>query len=157
VLINEHVFDAMLAHSDKLALFGLTMTYSGHPVGAAVAREAIRIYEEDGIVARVREMESVLIGGLRERLASSAIVGEVRGRGLLAGVQLAAQKSPKLLFDPALKIGPRVGLVAEQHGLFVRAIGDVIAICPPLTISEAEIGMLIDRLAAAIHDVETTL
>lgn len=81
----------------------------------------------------------------------------MRGRGLLAGVQLVAKKTPKRFFDPALKIGPRVGLAAEQHGLFIRAIGEVIAICPPLTISEAEIGMLIDRLAAAIHDVETTL
>ncbi|MCO5144861.1 MAG: aminotransferase [Aquamicrobium sp.] len=157
VLINERVFGAMLEQSDRLALFGLTMTYSGHPVGTAVAREAIRIYEEDGIVERVRALEPVLLGGLRDRLAGSSIVGQIRGRGLLAGVQLVAGREPRRFFDPALKVGPRVGLAAERHGLFVRAIGDVIAICPPLTISGTEIGQLIERLAAAIDDVERTL
>lgn len=157
VFINERVYAAMLEQSDRLALFGLTMTYSGHPVGTAVAREAIRIYEDDGIVERVRALEPKLLDGLRKRLERSAIVGEVRGRGLLAGVQLVAGREPKRLLDPALKVGPRIAAAAEERGLFIRAIGDVIAICPPLTISEEEIAILVDRLASAIEQVEAEL
>jgi len=147
----------MLEQSDRLALFGLTMTYSGHPVGAAVAREAIRIYEEDGIVERVGKLEPVLQGALRDRLSGSAIIGEIRGRGLLAGVQLAADPATRCLFDPTLKVGPRIAAAAESHGLFIRAIGDIIAICPPLIISESEIETLAERLTLAIREVEATL
>lgn len=157
VLINERVYQAMLEQSDRLALFGLTMTYSGHPVGSAVAREAIRIYEEDGIVERVRALEPVLLGALRDGLAGSRIIGEIRGRGLLAGVQLAAEPAARRPFDPALKVGPRIAAAAEARGLFIRAIGDVIAICPPLIISQAEIGLLAERLALAVADVEPSL
>ena len=157
VMINERVYQAMLEQSDRLALFGLTMTYSGHPVGATVAREAIRIYEDDAIVERVQALEPVLLDGLRGRLEGSRIVGEVRGRGLLAGVQLVGCRDPKRLLDPALKVGPRIALAAENRGLFIRAIGDVIVICPPLTISEEEIAMLVERLASAIEQVEAEL
>lgn len=153
VLINDRVFDAMVAQSDKLALFGLTMTYSGHPVGAAVAREAIRIYEEDGIVERVRRLEPLFLDGLRRRLGGIDIVGQVRGRGLLAGVQLVETREPRRFFAPDRRIGPAVAVAAERNGLFVRAIGDTIALCPPLIIDEGEIEMLIDRLGRAVESV----
>jgi 4-aminobutyrate--pyruvate transaminase len=157
VLINERVFQAMVQQSERLPLFGLTMTYSGHPVGAAVAREAIRIYEDDDIVLRTRRMERLLLDGLSDRIGASPIAGQIRGRGLLAGVQLVADRNDRRFFDPALRVGPRVADAAENRGLFVRAIGDVIAICPPLPISEDELHMLIDRLARAIADVEAQL
>ncbi len=157
LLINERVYQAMLEQSDRLALFGLTMTYSGHPVGAAVAREAIRIYEDDGIVAHSRAMEAVLHERLTHHLARSRIVGQIRGRGLLAGVQLVEGRKPKRFFEPALKVGPRIAAAAEEHGLFIRAIGDIIAICPPLIICGDEIETLAHRLALAVADVEATL
>ncbi len=157
VLINERVYQAMLEQSDRLALFGLTMTYSGHPVGAAVAREAIRIYEDDGIVEHSRAMEPVLQDSLRRHLARFPIVGQIRGRGLLAGVQLVERREPKRFFDPARKVGPRIAAAAEGHGLFIRAIGDIIALCPPLIITADEIETLAQRLALAFADVEATL
>lgn len=157
VLVSERVYMAMLEQSDRLALFGLTMTYSGHPVGAAVAREAIRIYEEDGIVEHSRAMETVLHDSLRQHLSCSSIVGQIRGRGLLAGVQIVEQREPRRFFDPARKVGPRIASAAEGHGLFIRAIGDIIAICPPLVISVDEIDMLAQRLALAFAEVEATL
>ncbi|CAH1693508.1 Uncharacterized aminotransferase y4uB [Hyphomicrobiales bacterium] len=157
VLINERVYQAMLEQSDQLAVFGLTMTYSGHPVGTAVAREAIRIYEDDDVVAHARAMEAVLQDALRDHLAGSAIIGQIRGRGLLAGVQLVASREPRRFLDPALKVGPRIATAAEQQGLFIRAIGDIIAICPPLIITEVEIRTLAARLAFAVREVEATL
>ena len=157
LLINERVYQAMLEQSDRLALFGLTMTYSGHPVGAAVAREAIRIYEGDGIVTHSHAMEAVLHERLAHHLAGSRLVGQIRGRGLLAGVQLVESREPKRFFDPVLKVGPRIAAAAEERGLFIRAIGDIIAICPPLIISADEIEALAHRLALAVADVEATL
>lgn len=154
LLINERIFEAMASQSDKVGVFGLTMTYSGHPVAAAVALEALRIYEEEEIPLRVRRLEDRLIGGLRHALGGHPHVGEVRGRGLLAGVELTRDRTSRDFFPPEAGAGRAWAAAAEAEGLMVRAIGDTIAICPPLVISESEIDMLVERLAAALGRVE---
>jgi 4-aminobutyrate--pyruvate transaminase len=151
LLLNARVFEAMVDYSDRLGIFGLTLTYSGHPVAAAVAREAIAIYQGLELADRTRELEPVLLDGLRDRLGEHPNVGDIRGVGLLAGVQLVAKRDPFTPFDPEIKFGAKVAFLAEANGLIIRAIGDTIAICPPLVISEAEIQLLIDRLAQAIE------
>jgi 4-aminobutyrate--pyruvate transaminase len=151
LLLNARVFDAMVEYSDRLGIFGLTLTYSGHPVAAAVAREAIAIYEDLSLADRTKTLEPMLLDGLRRRLGSHPNVGDIRGVGLLAGVQLVAKRDPFTPFDPAAKFGAKVATLAEANGLIIRAIGDTIAICPPLVITEAEIGLLIERLSRAIE------
>jgi 4-aminobutyrate--pyruvate transaminase len=69
----------------------------------------------------------------------------------LAGVHLVAGCAPLEMFPSTTRFGARVAALAEENGLIVRAIGDTIAICPPLVINEQEIGMLIDRLSLAIE------
>lgn len=63
LMVNARVFDAIAAESDRIGVFGLSFTYSGHPVSAAVAREALRIYEDESIVDHVRDMEPHFLGG----------------------------------------------------------------------------------------------
>lgn len=157
LLLNARVFDAISEYSGRLGIFGLTFTYSGHPVAAAVAREAIAMYEELSIPDRTKALEPVLMSGLRRSLGSHPNVGDIRGVGLLAGVQLVARRDPLAMFDSAARFGPRVAALAETNGLIVRAIGDTIAICPPLVITEEEIGMLIDRLSRAIDQAAIEL
>jgi 4-aminobutyrate--pyruvate transaminase len=77
-------------------------------------------------------------------------VGDVRGRGLLAGVELMRNAEMRIPFDPALKVGPLCTRIAEEQGLIVRAIGDTIAFCPPLVISEAEIDEMLRRFRLAL-------
>ncbi|HET9903299.1 MAG TPA: aminotransferase [Xanthobacteraceae bacterium] len=151
VLVNERIFRAAVRQSDALGVFGLTLTYSGHPVSAAVAREAIRIYEEQDIPGRTRALEPVFFGALRT-LADHPLVGEVRGRGLIAGVELVRDKASHAAFDRAAGVGRACAEYAQAHGLIVRAIGDTIAICPPLVISEDEIGQLVAKLKAALDE-----
>jgi 4-aminobutyrate---pyruvate transaminase len=151
LLVNARIFEAMVRQSDELGMFGLTMTYCGHPVAAAVAREAIAIYEDEGIPARVRRLEGQFLGGLRQ-LERHPLVGDVRGRGLLAGVELMRDKATRASFDAKQRVGALCAQYAEQRGLIVRAIGDTIAFCPPLIISEEEIGELLTRFEAALDD-----
>jgi 4-aminobutyrate--pyruvate transaminase len=119
-------------------VFGLTFTYSGHPVSAKVASETLRIYEDENIIEHVTQMEPIFLGRLH-LLASHPLVGEVRGKGLLAGVELVANKDTKKAFDPKYGVGKYCADKAEEHGLIIRAIGDTIAFCPPLIITESEI------------------
>ncbi|NCF47746.1 MAG: aminotransferase class III-fold pyridoxal phosphate-dependent enzyme, partial [Alphaproteobacteria bacterium] len=94
LMINERVFGAISDESNEVGVFGLTFTYSGHPVSAKVASETLRIYEDENIVEHVTNMEPIFLGGLN-LLASHPLVGEVRGKGLLAGVELVANKDTK--------------------------------------------------------------
>jgi len=151
LMVNARVFDVISAESDRIGVFGLTFTYSGHPVSAAVAREALRIYEDDNIVDHVRAMEPHFLGGLH-KLADHPLVGEVRGKGLLAGIELVHDKSTGEAFDPAFQVGSYCAERAEEHGLILRAIGDTISFCPPLIINQSEIEELILRFQLALDD-----
>ena len=82
-------------------------TYSGHPVPAAVALETLKIYEERNIVGHVQKVGPVMQAGLRE-FADHPLVGEVRGVGLLAGVEMMADGANRQCFDPAAKVGPKM-------------------------------------------------
>jgi 4-aminobutyrate--pyruvate transaminase len=137
LMIGPKVYQAIERQSGELGLFGLTMTYSGHPVACAVALETLKIYEEARIVDHVRNLAPAFLGGL-QALSSHPQVKEVRGLGLLAGVELAPGQ------------GRECARLAEEEGLIVRAIGDTIAFCPPLVISTAEVDELHRRFTRAL-------
>jgi adenosylmethionine-8-amino-7-oxononanoate aminotransferase len=89
---------------------------------------------------------------LAEKLLDHPLVGEVRGKGLLAGVELVKDRDTGEAFDAADGVGPFCAARAEHHGLILRAIGDTIAFCPPLIIDRAEIGEMIARFRLALDD-----
>ncbi|HJS09536.1 MAG TPA: aminotransferase [Pirellulales bacterium] len=151
LLVNQRIFDAAASHSDQLGTFGLTLTYSGHPVSAAVAREALRLYEELDVAGRARTLEPLLLGGLRKFL-DHPLVGEVRGCGLLAGVELVRNKATRQPFERNANVGRMCADHAQRHGLIVRAIGDTITFCPPLVITEEEIAELLARFKVTLDD-----
>lgn len=137
LMIGPKVYQAIERQSAELGLFGLTMTYSGHPVASAVALETLKIYEEERIVEHVRDLGPAFLGGLHA-LSGHPEVKEVRGIGLLAGVELQAGQ------------GRDCARLAEEEGLIVRAIGDTIAFCPPLVISAGEVTELHQRFKRAL-------
>jgi len=151
VMISEPIYQAMVRQSEKIGTFGHGYTYSGHPVSAAVALETLKIYEERDIVSHVRTVAPHLQDGLR-RYRNHPLVGEVRGIGLIAGVEIVADKAAKTPFDPKLGIGGHVARFAQEHGLIVRAMGDSIGFSPPLIITSAELDDLVARFGKALDD-----
>jgi 4-aminobutyrate---pyruvate transaminase len=152
VMISEAIWQAMLAQSDKIGMFGHGFTYSGHPVATAVAVETMKIYDEIDIVGHVRGVAPALQDGLR-RLADHPLVGEVRGIGLIAAVEIVKNKATKVQFDPAVMVAAHVAKRAEAHGLIVRALtGDVIAFSPPLIINATEIEEMLEAFGLALDE-----
>ena len=151
VLISDQVYQVIADNSAKIGTFGHGYTYSGHPVAAAVALETLKIYEERDIVGQVRRVGPRLQEGLR-RYADHPLVGEVRGVGLIAGVELVADRASKAPFNPAGKVGAYFAARAEAHGLIIRNLMDTIGVCPPLIITEAQVDMLLERFGKAMDD-----
>jgi 4-aminobutyrate---pyruvate transaminase len=151
VLINERVYQAMLDESRKLGNFAHGFTYAGHPVTTAVALETLAIYDEMDMLGHVRRVGPYLQAALA-RFATHPLVGDVRGVGLVAGLEFMADKDSRIPFAPERKVGAIADRHARNHGLIARAIGDRIAFSPPLIITEAEIDEITERLGQALDD-----
>lgn len=154
VLISDEIYQGLVRESEKLGIFGHGYTYTGHPVCAAVALEAINIYEERDIVGRVQSIGPRLQAGLR-KFSDHPLVGEVRGVGMMAAVELVKDKETKESFDPALGVGAYFGQRSIHYGLIVRAIGDSICLAPPLIITEKQINSVLERFERALEDTTT--
>lgn len=128
-------------------------TYSGHPVACAVALRTLDVLEGEGLVDRAAEQGRELLRRLAEALLPLEIVGEVRGLGLMAGVELVADRAARRAFDPALQVGARVRRRAHEAGLIVRNRVDVINLAPPFVTSPGEIEELVAILREAIAGV----
>jgi len=156
-VVSDAVYQALADESDKIGVFAHGYTYSGHPVCCAVALETLKIYEERDIIGHVRKVAPRLQNGLRERFAGNPLVGEVRGVGLVAAIELVRDKASKASFDPKLGVGNMLTADINKHGLILRQIGDAQAFSPPLVITEAEIDEMLDRFGKALDDTAARL
>jgi len=153
VMISEPVYQAMLDESRKIGTFGHGFTYSGHPVGAAVALKTLEIYQREDIFGHVRRLAPVFEKRL-EALGDHPLVGEARGRGLIGAVELVADKATRQGFVPPMVVAAKCAAFALEEGVILRNILDSVAICPPLVIKEDELGALFDRLETALDRTE---
>ena len=158
VMVNERVFQALATESHAIGTFGHGFTYSGHPVPAAVAIETLKIYDETKIGEHVQVAGPHLQAELRRRFADHPLVGEVRGTGLIAAVELVKDKAARGNFEPSAKVGPRMTKLCEEHGVISRAsINDTICFSPPLIISTEEIDEMLTRMEKALDELTVQL
>ena len=153
VMISEPIYQAMLDESRKIGTFGHGFTYSGHPVGAAVALKTLEIYQREDIFGHVRRLAPLFEKRLAA-LGDHPLVGEARGRGLIGAVELVADKGTRQGFVPPMVVAAKCAAFALEEGVILRNILDSVAICPPLIIKEDELGALFDRLAKALDRTE---
>jgi 4-aminobutyrate---pyruvate transaminase len=134
----------------RIGTLGHGLTYGGHPVTTAVALKTIEIYQRRDIVGHVRRMAPIFAARLKQ-LEDHPLVGEANGVGLIAGIELVADKKTKARFDPTKLVAQNAMRLAERQGLIIRAVPtDRIALCPPLVINEDEINELFDRLTRSL-------
>ena len=149
VIVPDSMYEPIKDASGDIGVFGHGYTYSGHPVSCAVALKTLEIYERDNIFDHVNEISSHF-QARAQKLAELDYVGEVRGIGLICGIEMVSNKETKALFNPVGSAGKIIAKKCQDNGLIIRAIGDVIALCPPLVISVDEINELFDILENSI-------
>jgi len=143
VAVGNRISDALIAHDED---FNHGYTYSGHPVSAAVALENIRLMKQENIVDYVaNDIGPYFQNALREKLGDHPLVGEIVGTGLIAGMALVKNKSPKTFFGDDIDIGTICRDHCFKNGLIMRATGPRMVLSPPLIISKAEVDELIDK------------
>ena len=158
VMVNQRVFDALAKESNEIGTFGHGFTYSGHPVPAAVAIETLKIYDELDMGAHVASVGAHLQAELRRRFGDHPLVGEVRGVGLIAGVELVADKAERKNFDPKLKVGPRLMKICEEAGVIVRvSVNDTLCFSPPLIITKDDVDEMLNRISRGLDELMVQL
>lgn len=144
---------------DNGARYTHGLTYQNHPVACAAALAVVGIIEREGLVENAAAMGAHLEERLRATVGNLPIVGELRGKGLLWGMELVADRATKERFDPALGLGTKVHRAGLRNGLVVYQSGgssvasDEVFISPPLIVTREDVDEIVSRLAATLEQV----
>lgn len=155
-VISGEIYDQVEKGGSEVGVFAHGYTYSGHPVGCAAALKTLEIYERDNIFEKAAITGEYLQTKLRSTFAGNKHVGQIRGAGLLAALQLMKDAESKTFFednDFVVKLVKQ----CEKNGLILRPLGDnTLAICPPLVINEEQIDELVDILERSVNGIVAT-
>tara|TARA_R110002074_G_scaffold32257_2_gene90031 strand:+ start:270 stop:1658 length:1389 start_codon:yes stop_codon:yes gene_type:complete len=154
VTVGEEMYQAMIDESKKIGTFGHGFTYTAHPVAAAVAAKTLEIYEKRNIVGHVRSVAPRFEARMAQ-LNEHPLVGNARAKGLLGGIEIVADKETKRNFDVKAGVGAALQRACEGQGLILRAIGDIVAFCPPLIVKDSDIDDIYDRAEKALDETES--
>ena len=148
IIISDEIHEAIqTAPIDRR--WNHSFTYSGHPVCCAVGLKNLEIIEREGLIKHAQTMGERLHAGL-STLAGLEHVGDIRGIGLMAAVELVEDRTKKTFYDPSSGIGARVIAEMMRRGLYTRCRGDSVNLAPPLVVSEAQIDRMIEIMRESI-------
>lgn len=161
MIVREPVYQT-IAEGSGAFIHGFT--YGGHPPSVAAGAAVLKYVSDNNLVARANERGRYLEERLQP-LRASRIVGDMRGKGLMWGIEFVRDRATKEPFDRSLRVAERVGDAAFRRGLIIYPgagnvdgiRGDQLLIGPPLVITEREIDQLVEMLADAIDDVASDL
>src|SRR5207244_1244963 len=144
-LATDAVYDVFLGRYEDFRHFFHGHTYTGNPLGCAAALATLRLLADGRVVGDVSRKAALLRAALAP-VASHRHVGEIRQAGLMCGIELVADRGSKARFPVDARVGHRVCLAMRERGIFIRPLGDVIVVMPPLSSTDAELR----QLAAAL-------
>ncbi len=144
-IISEKVWDVLKTGSPDTGPFAHGYTYGGHPLAAAAGLKTLEIMQRENLVDNANKVGTYMRNQFLENFSNHPLVGEVRGAGLMAGIELVADKENKIPFDPSAQIGEKVTRLLLEEGMINRAILNTIAFSPPLVITESDVDEMVDR------------
>ncbi len=153
-VVSDKIWDTICERLPSRMPFSHGFTYMGHPAACAAALANLAIIEEEGLVANAADVGGYLLDRLRE-LERFETVGEVRGLGLMVGIEFVADATTKRGFANPHQVCEKVELEAWDRGLYCRAMGlEVVGLAPPLTIDRPTADRIVEVLADAIEAME---
>ena len=149
--LTDEIWEVLKLGSEQIGAFMHGYTYSGHPVGAAVALANIEIMERENLIDKAKVSGKYLHEQLQS-LMNLPNVGEVRGQGLIAGIQLVTDKASRQAPDQADALPAKITALMREKGVIVRPLASIgtLAVSPPLNITNDEIDTLVSALSESI-------
>jgi adenosylmethionine---8-amino-7-oxononanoate aminotransferase len=141
---TEEIFSVFLGEYKEFKTFFHGHTYTGNPLGCAVALASLELFKQENIIERMQPRIAYLKRRLKQDFLPLAHVADVRQWGFMVGIELVEDKNERRSYPPEKRTGHRVILEARKRGVMIRPLGDVIILMPPLTIADSELKILLD-------------
>jgi len=152
-LATRKIYDSFLGEFDDWVHLFHGHTYTGNPIAASAAVQNLRLYERRKLIQKIGRTSRVFARYAQE-ISGIDTVGDVRHKGMLMGIELVSDKSKKTPPRYSKSINRVFFEKGRQNGVYLRTLGNVVMLVPPLAISEGELSMLIERTIKTIRDVE---
>jgi adenosylmethionine-8-amino-7-oxononanoate aminotransferase len=152
-LTTEEIFSAFLGEYKEFKTFFHGHTYTGNPLGCAVALANLEIFHRENIIENLQPRIAYLQKRLSEEFGAMPHVSDVRQWGYMIGIELVQERASRKSYAPEKRIGHQVILEARKRGVMIRPLGDVIILMPPLSMAENELAILLDIVFDCIRTV----
>lgn len=150
-LASDKIFEAFLAPYDSFQAFFHGHTYTGNPLGCAVALANLDVFEKERVLDRVEGRARQMSRRLAEKCEPLAHVGDVRQWGLMVGLEIVRNRDDRSPYEVCSKMMNRIILDTRKRGVIIRPLGNVVILMPPLSVSEAEVDTLVTVVADSIR------
>ena len=153
-LTNKKIYDSFLGEFNDWKHLFHGHTYTGNPIASAVANENLKMYKKNNLIKKIQKTSKVFEKYYNE-ISEIDIVGDIRHKGMLMGIELVKDKSKKIPISPKKSINKIFFEEGKKTGIYLRTLGNIVMLVPPLAISESELDLLLKRTISTIKSAKS--
>jgi len=151
-LTNKRIYNAFLGSYKEMRHFFHGHTFTGNPLAAATAIANLELYEKNKLISKIKQNSKRFEKRINE-IKNLSLVGDVRHKGMLMGIELVSDKKKKTPIKPKESIHKKIFVEARRHKIYLRTLGNIVMVVPPLAISASELDFLLDGTIDTIKKV----
>jgi adenosylmethionine-8-amino-7-oxononanoate aminotransferase len=152
-LASKKIYDSFLGEFNDWKHLFHGHTYTGNPIAAAVSLENLRLYQKNNLIKKIQKTSKVFEKYYGE-ISQLESVGDIRHRGMLMGIELVTDKKKKTPIHPKKSINKIFFEEGKKNGIYLRTLGNIVMLVPPLAITEKELDLLLNRTILTIKSAQ---
>lgn len=155
-LTNKKIYESFLGEFNDWKHLFHGHTFTGNPISAAVANENLKLYQKNNLIKKIQKTSKVF-EKYYDKITEIDTVGDIRHKGMLMGIELVKDKKKKTPINPKKSINKIFFEAGKKHGIYLRTLGNIVMLVPPLAISEEELDLLLNRTIATIKSAQNQI
>lgn len=152
-LTNKKIYDSFLGNFNEWKHLFHGHTYTGNPIAASVALENLKLYQKNNLIKKIKNT-SKIFEKYYDIISKLDLVGDIRHKGMLMGIELVTDKKKKTPIHPKKSINKIFFEEGKKHGIYLRTLGNIVMLVPPLAISENDLELLLNRTVQTINSAK---
>ncbi|MBI2643055.1 MAG: adenosylmethionine--8-amino-7-oxononanoate transaminase [Nitrosarchaeum sp.] len=155
-LTNKKIYESFLGEFNDWKHLFHGHTFTGNPISAAVANENLKLYQKNNLIKKIQKTSKVF-EKYYDKITEIDTVGDIRHKGMLMGIELVKDKKKKTPINPKKSINKIFFEAGKKHGIYLRTLGNIVMLVPPLAISEEELDLLLNRTIDTIKSAQNQI
>jgi len=150
-LTNKKIYDSFSGEFNEWKHLFHGHTFTGNPIAAAVANENLKMYQKNNLINKIQKTSKIFTNFHKE-ISEMDVVGDIRHKGMLMGIELVSDKLKKTPINPKKSINKIFFEEGKNQGIYLRTLGNIVMLVPPLVISEKELNLLLNKTIKTIKN-----